>query len=250
MKGYVYVISNKAMPGLLKVGFSRRDPEFRAQELSSTASPHPYKVDFELLTRDPRKVEQSAHRLLSRFREGKEWFRCNEEIAVKAVIMAAGKDAIRTFYTRTERDGVERGIIRDTVAREIRRIRNDYRIKRQVAIQSIDDAIEEEKTKTLSMFDTGLPLLPSWGGSPIGVLIDWLLCVTFLFLGWILFLIVLTIVLEGDYTISQLDSIVMSGYFGIAVGAFFLYRRRWRRSGVFKKFSHARSEALRRLGLK
>jgi len=38
MKGWVYVISNKAMSGLVKVGYSTKDPELRAAELSHTAS--------------------------------------------------------------------------------------------------------------------------------------------------------------------------------------------------------------------
>ena len=42
MKGWVYVISNQAMPDLVKVGFSTKDPTLRASELNHTGSPHPY----------------------------------------------------------------------------------------------------------------------------------------------------------------------------------------------------------------
>jgi hypothetical protein len=49
MKGWVYVISNKAMEGLIKVGHSTKDPELRAQELDHTGSPHPYIVEYEML---------------------------------------------------------------------------------------------------------------------------------------------------------------------------------------------------------
>ena len=53
MKGYVYVISNSAMPRYIKVGFSTKDPALRATEFN-TASPEDYVVDYEILIDDPR----------------------------------------------------------------------------------------------------------------------------------------------------------------------------------------------------
>ena len=61
MKGWVYVIRNKSMPGIVKVGFSTKDPEMRAAELNNTGSPHPYTVDYEVLVDDPRNIEQLVH---------------------------------------------------------------------------------------------------------------------------------------------------------------------------------------------
>lgn len=48
VKGWVSVILNLLMPGLVKVGYSRRDPELRAKELHHPGSPHPYIVDYEM----------------------------------------------------------------------------------------------------------------------------------------------------------------------------------------------------------
>lgn len=59
-----------AMPGLVKVGFSSKDPDLRASELNHTGSPHPYIVDYEVLTEHPRDIEQRVHRKLSEYREG------------------------------------------------------------------------------------------------------------------------------------------------------------------------------------
>lgn len=53
MRGWVYVMSNRSMPNLVKVGFSSKDPELRAKELAHTGTPHPYVVDYEALVRDP-----------------------------------------------------------------------------------------------------------------------------------------------------------------------------------------------------
>jgi hypothetical protein len=98
MKGWVYVISNKAMPGLVKVGYSMKDPELRAAELNHTGSPHPYVVDYEALVEEPREVEQKSHQLLAPKREGKEWFRCSAEEAIVAVrTIATGNIQIENF---------------------------------------------------------------------------------------------------------------------------------------------------------
>ncbi len=70
MKGWVYVISNKAMPGLIKVGFSMKDTEIRANELNHTGTPHPYVVEYDVLVESPRDVEQNIHKKLHAKQEG------------------------------------------------------------------------------------------------------------------------------------------------------------------------------------
>ena len=89
MRGWVYIITNAAMPDLVKVGYSTKDPDLRAAELSHTGSPLPYVVVYELLIRNPFEIEQKTHALLRDRREGKEWFRCSVESAIKCVREAA-----------------------------------------------------------------------------------------------------------------------------------------------------------------
>jgi hypothetical protein len=91
MKGWVYIITTKSMPDLVKVGFSTKDPDLRAAELNNTGNPHPYKVEYEVLVNEPRNVEQIAHRLLKNkdLHENKEWFNCSIELAVVAIREAA-----------------------------------------------------------------------------------------------------------------------------------------------------------------
>jgi hypothetical protein len=91
MKGWVYVITNKAMPGLVKVGFSRKDPDLRAEELGNTAVPHPYKVQYEVLVEHPYLVEQKTHKVLRKNKEGKEWFRCDVGDAIAAIKTVVNK---------------------------------------------------------------------------------------------------------------------------------------------------------------
>jgi len=42
--GYVYFLTNPAIPGHVKIGKSTRPPEERARQLFTTAVPRPYKV--------------------------------------------------------------------------------------------------------------------------------------------------------------------------------------------------------------
>jgi TPR repeat protein len=84
MKGWVYIISNKAMPGIIKVGYSNKDPKERAAELG-TGAPHPYKVEYEALIDNPKQVEKLAHDMLAFVNAGKEWFECDLSVALRAI---------------------------------------------------------------------------------------------------------------------------------------------------------------------
>lgn len=84
MKGWVYIISNKAIPGVIKVGYSTKDPSLRAAELG-TGAPVPYQVEYEALVDNPRQIEKLAHEMLAFVNAGKEWFECDVGIALKAI---------------------------------------------------------------------------------------------------------------------------------------------------------------------
>lgn len=94
MRGWVYVITNKAMPGLVKVGFSLKDPDLRARELDNTGAPHPYEVAYEALVPEPRDVEQKVHANLTSCREGKEWFKCDAIVAIEQIRNVVGRDIL------------------------------------------------------------------------------------------------------------------------------------------------------------
>ncbi len=85
--GYVYVLGNPSMRGLVKVGYTSGSPEGRAAELSAvTGVPKPFEVKFALpIIGDPRIVEQSTHAILAAYRGGKEFFRIELDKAVQAV---------------------------------------------------------------------------------------------------------------------------------------------------------------------
>lgn len=88
MSGWVYILSNRTMPGLLKVGYTENDPISRAKEISdSTGVPVPYEVEYQIYATHPYQLEQTAHKNLDNFRVNKkrEFFKCSYEDAVKAI---------------------------------------------------------------------------------------------------------------------------------------------------------------------
>lgn len=85
MAGWVYIISNKAMPGILKIGYTERTPYIRAYELYNTGCPYPYKVDYSVYVNKPFEVEQKAHELQCSTNVGKEWFSCSQEQAIETI---------------------------------------------------------------------------------------------------------------------------------------------------------------------
>lgn len=141
MKGWVYVITNKAMPGLIKVGYSLKDPELRAAELNHTGSPHPYIVEYEVLVEEPRDVEQTVHGRLSDLREGKEWFRCSAEEATAVIKTIVGSKAQVENFKRADRAKAE--AIRQQKEAEERAIRaaEEERRKREAILDAQHQAI-------------------------------------------------------------------------------------------------------------
>lgn len=93
VRGWVYIITNEAMPGLIKIGFSTKDPSLRAEGLSNTGIPTAYTLVYDALVLSPRDVEQRTHKSLISKMAGKEWFRCSIAEGVLAIKDSA-KDAL------------------------------------------------------------------------------------------------------------------------------------------------------------
>lgn len=77
-KGYVYILINISMPGLVKVGKSTRSPEIRAAELSQASGvPHSFQIVYQTLVDNCDLAEREVHRFLNPFRENsnREFFR-------------------------------------------------------------------------------------------------------------------------------------------------------------------------------
>jgi T5orf172 domain len=93
--GYLYVLANSSMPGLVKVGKTTRTPSQRAQELAGvTGMPTPFIVVYEQLFEDCAAAEIFVHTMLERqgFRvsESREFFNAPVNNVVRAIVAAPG----------------------------------------------------------------------------------------------------------------------------------------------------------------
>ena len=89
--GYVYILTNQSFRyglvgrKLIKIGKTNRDPDERAQELSSTSVPTPFKVAYALPSDQYDELERKMHRRLDTYRSNKnrEFFKYPVKKAIK-----------------------------------------------------------------------------------------------------------------------------------------------------------------------
>jgi hypothetical protein len=89
-KGYIYILSNPAMPGILKIGVTERSGAHRARELYSGASgvPSPFRLEFDVTVRSASLRERYVHDALAihRVNDSREFFRVDLATAVDAIL--------------------------------------------------------------------------------------------------------------------------------------------------------------------
>ena len=88
MKGFIYILSNPSMEGLLKIGFSTKPLEERVSELSgATGVPTGFVVEAFFEVDRPAELEKQIHRALKRHRvrEEREFFRLSVAEAIKII---------------------------------------------------------------------------------------------------------------------------------------------------------------------
>ena len=93
--GYVYVLSNPAMPGIVKIGRSKHSGRIRAVEIykqGGTGVPMPFKMEFEIWSKDCVEAELLIHEILDdkRINSNREFFSIDIEVAVKNVMDVVG----------------------------------------------------------------------------------------------------------------------------------------------------------------
>lgn len=98
-KGFVYVLSNPAMPGLVKIGRTVKIPTERAAEFNTTGVPAPFEVAFYCIVEDAESLETRIHDELAGSRQAydREFFRVDVTEAI-AVIARVAVDVEHTWY--------------------------------------------------------------------------------------------------------------------------------------------------------
>lgn len=105
--GYLYILSNPTMKGLLKVGFTKGAPEERARKLSvATGVAAPFTVEYFQISDDVEEVESLVHEEMMEYRvnENREFFEVSIEKAV-SIIEKLAKDPVSS-YMRKENECV------------------------------------------------------------------------------------------------------------------------------------------------
>lgn len=94
--GFLYVLANSSMPGLVKVGKTTRSPTERAAELSGvTGMATPFLVVYDQLFQDCHSAESFVHVYLAekgyRVAENREFFNAPVNLVVRAIGLAPGQ---------------------------------------------------------------------------------------------------------------------------------------------------------------
>lgn len=94
-RGYVYILTNEAMPGLVKIGKTTRSVEQRAAELTHTGIPFPFDIADQVYSPDCSELEGWVHGVLaeSRINAQREFFLCDTAKASKILHQAHEEQA-------------------------------------------------------------------------------------------------------------------------------------------------------------
>ncbi len=92
--GIVYVLTNDAMPGIVKIGITEDSVEARIKSLDNTSLPLPFRFYFAIESKRYKEIEKLAHDTFSAFRirENREFFKMDPERAVSALKISGDKE--------------------------------------------------------------------------------------------------------------------------------------------------------------
>ena len=90
----VYILTNQAMPGIIKIGFTDNSVEQRMKELDKTATPIPFECYYAKRIDKAEFVEKKMHEAFDEFRirDNREFFRMSPDQAKAALEIASGED--------------------------------------------------------------------------------------------------------------------------------------------------------------
>jgi len=93
--GFVYVLINPSMPGLLKIGRTNRSTDERLRELNVTAVPTPFVLAYESFFDDSALAEEFVHAYLEakghRVSQQREFFDAPLNLVVDAILTARNR---------------------------------------------------------------------------------------------------------------------------------------------------------------
>ena len=115
---FVYVLTNEAMPGIVKIGMTTSPIEARMLQLDTTGVPLPFECYYAARVNDQKRVEKALHEAFGdhRVRKTREFFRLDpykakvilelvaeEEVTPKSDVVADASDEEALFQARKRR---------------------------------------------------------------------------------------------------------------------------------------------------
>lgn len=154
MIGFIYVMSNPAYPGSVKIGQTRKDPEERRKELGTTGVLQDFVLEYRALTEDYESLEKEIHKSLAKYRvrDDREFFSISPPAAINLIREIAGDriESDKSFFVSPEKLERKKRLLEEKRARdrakEAREKRTaDAKFKREHEQQAKRLAEEKEK---------------------------------------------------------------------------------------------------------
>lgn len=165
MEGFLYVMSNRAMPGLLKVGMTTKMPHLRAVEMSGHEG-IPTRMQLEyyaLVTGSVRELERIVHKALEKHCAGKEWFNCSPQAAVAIIRECASRRLQYERFFTIEREEAEA----ESSRRRVQFAADEERSKQLIERQRQKEEIIKKLTSDLEHLNPRVTQLVSKMTRPI-----------------------------------------------------------------------------------
>ncbi|MEW5837381.1 MAG: GIY-YIG nuclease family protein [Pseudomonadota bacterium] len=88
MSGYIYILSNPSIPGLLKIGHTMDMPEQRLRQLNTTGVPMPFVLEACFLVTKPSALENAVHSALASYRptDSREFFQLSLSKSLEIIL--------------------------------------------------------------------------------------------------------------------------------------------------------------------
>ena len=109
MEGSVYVLTNPAMPNMVKIGKTTRNVELRLADLYSTGVPLPFECEYAAKVKDVDKTEKAFHTAFepSRVNPKREFFNINPEQAIAVLSLMAIEDVTPSVQEKAKTIDIE-----------------------------------------------------------------------------------------------------------------------------------------------
>ena len=128
MEGTVYVLTNPAMPNMVKIGKTTRDVELRLADLYSTGVPLPFECEYAAKVNNVDKTEKAFHTAFepSRVNPRREFFNINPEQAIAVLELMTIEDVTPEVQNEAKNIDVEASVSAEKFKKKRRPTLNYY----------------------------------------------------------------------------------------------------------------------------